>query len=282
MLGLTEADRIARDFCGARKDRVSIYGLGNDNRDGVASFGVYWSATSEKNESGWISGAHGKLCTEMAALGRALELNERGTYLTVYSDSEELSKFVNEWRHVWKKSGWPTRSGEPIRCMEMTKAVNELLETSVVRVILKNTTDVSEARQLAESVGRCHTVHTAGMFQEGNNETVGEYIVFWGPGDKKNEKGELPGQQCPIRTKLWAMRRALEIVSDWELSVMKIVLQALKNDIKKLIMFTDYSSKLGEDRKLILEIKILAHKMDYLKYKKNSTTNAFNLAMTGA
>jgi ribonuclease HI len=90
---------------------------------------------------GWgallISGGHRKeICggepdttnnrMEMMAVIRALESLKRPSAVHVHTDSQYVQKGISEWMAGWKKRGWRTADGKPVKNQDLWQELDAL------------------------------------------------------------------------------------------------------------------------------------------------------------
>jgi ribonuclease HI len=90
---------------------------------------------------GWgallISGGHRKeICggepdttnnrMEMMAVIRALESLKRPSTVQVHTDSQYVQKGISEWMAGWKKRGWRTADGKPVKNQDLWQELDAL------------------------------------------------------------------------------------------------------------------------------------------------------------
>jgi ribonuclease HI len=90
---------------------------------------------------GWgallISGGHRKeICggepdttnnrMEMMAVIRALESLKRPSTVHVHTDSQYVQKGISEWMAGWKKRGWRTADGKPVKNQDLWQELDAL------------------------------------------------------------------------------------------------------------------------------------------------------------
>ena len=90
---------------------------------------------------GWgallISGGHRKeICggepnttnnrMEMLAVIRALESLKRPSTVQVHTDSQYVQKGISEWMSGWKKRGWRTADGKPVKNQDLWQELDAL------------------------------------------------------------------------------------------------------------------------------------------------------------
>ena len=63
---------------------------------------------------------------EMTAAIRALEALPQGLAATIHSDSQYVVKGIREWLPGWKKRGWRTAAGEPVKNQSLWEALDRL------------------------------------------------------------------------------------------------------------------------------------------------------------
>ena len=70
---------------------------------------------------------------ELTAAIRGLEALTRPSSVDLYSDSQYVLKGLGEWMSGWKKRGWRTASKQPVKNVELWRALDELIATHEVR-----------------------------------------------------------------------------------------------------------------------------------------------------
>ena len=63
---------------------------------------------------------------EMTAAIKALEALPPGAHATIHSDSQYVVKGIREWLPGWKKRGWRTAAGEPVKNQPLWEALDKL------------------------------------------------------------------------------------------------------------------------------------------------------------
>jgi len=63
---------------------------------------------------------------EMTAAIKALEALPQGLAATVHSDSQYVIKGIHEWLPGWKKRGWRTAAGEPVKNQPLWEELDRL------------------------------------------------------------------------------------------------------------------------------------------------------------
>ncbi|CAM4056295.1 ribonuclease HI [Paracidovorax anthurii] len=64
---------------------------------------------------------------ELMAVIEALAALKRPCDVTLYLDSQYVRKGITEWIQGWKKKGWRTASGQPVKNVELWKRLDELV-----------------------------------------------------------------------------------------------------------------------------------------------------------
>jgi ribonuclease HI len=64
---------------------------------------------------------------EMMALLKALEALKRPCAVTMYLDSEYVLKGINEWMPGWKRKGWRTAAGQPVKNADIWQQIDHAL-----------------------------------------------------------------------------------------------------------------------------------------------------------
>ncbi len=63
---------------------------------------------------------------EMTAVIRALQLLKKHSTVQVHTDSQYVQKGVSEWLANWKKRGWRTANGKPVKNQDLWQLLDEL------------------------------------------------------------------------------------------------------------------------------------------------------------
>mgnify|MGYP005811852167 CR=1 FL=1 len=63
---------------------------------------------------------------EMLAVIEALKTLETGAAARVHTDSQYVQKGISEWIHGWKRRGWKTAGGGPVKNLDLWRALDEL------------------------------------------------------------------------------------------------------------------------------------------------------------
>ncbi len=64
---------------------------------------------------------------ELLAVIEALGALKRPCAVTLYLDSQYVRKGITEWIQGWKKKGWRTASGQPVKNVELWKRLDDLV-----------------------------------------------------------------------------------------------------------------------------------------------------------
>ena len=67
---------------------------------------------------------------ELLAVIEGLAALKRPCAVTLFLDSQYVRKGITEWIHSWKKKGWRTAAGQPVKNVELWKRLDELVTTS--------------------------------------------------------------------------------------------------------------------------------------------------------
>ncbi|RMW95557.1 ribonuclease HI [Allofranklinella schreckenbergeri] len=71
---------------------------------------------------------------ELRAVIEALALLKRPCRVTLYLDSEYVRKGITEWIHGWKAKNWKTASGQPVKNVELWRALDEQVHSRGHRI----------------------------------------------------------------------------------------------------------------------------------------------------
>jgi ribonuclease HI len=61
---------------------------------------------------------------ELLAVIRALEALDRPCQVTVVTDSQYVQKGISEWLPGWKRRGWKTAAGKPVKNQDLWQALD--------------------------------------------------------------------------------------------------------------------------------------------------------------
>ena len=65
---------------------------------------------------------------ELLAAISALEALTRSTEVTIVTDSAYVKNGVTQWIHGWKKRGWKTADGKPVKNVELWQRIDALAQ----------------------------------------------------------------------------------------------------------------------------------------------------------
>ena len=104
------------------KPRVTIYTdgacAGNPGPGGWGA--ILISAGHRKELSGGEAATTNNRMELMAAIS-ALEALKRPSRVSLHTDSEYVQKGISSWIHGWKRKGWRTGAGSPVKNVELWK-----------------------------------------------------------------------------------------------------------------------------------------------------------------
>lgn len=63
---------------------------------------------------------------ELTAVIEALSALTRPVQAHVYTDSQYVQKGISEWIHAWKRRGWRTAGGQPVKNVDLWQALDAL------------------------------------------------------------------------------------------------------------------------------------------------------------
>ncbi|KAF1765591.1 hypothetical protein GCK72_005543 [Caenorhabditis remanei] len=259
--GLAEAEQLSI-IARYQTAHVSICGI-ETSSDRIGRYGIFWGEGDEKNSFGWFGGYHSQLCLEIAALVIAVrQAIEKGCmHLTVYTDSDTLLPYLTTWRQIFKADNWPPLTINHETCVKNSKILDGLLKMITVEARSGHEAFIKGAREQAELVEGCTQVQTFGMLIPGNNEPTAKYGIYWEHRDEKNFVEIIPVEHCLKRTKLTAVRVALET--------------ALKHHITRLIVKTDLEKHEEIENEIAAEIQYLSTRFEYIEYQVHDASNFY-------
>jgi ribonuclease HI len=116
------------------KARVTIYTdgacAGNPGPGGWGA--ILISGGHRKEMSGGEAATTNNRMELMAAIS-ALEALKGPSHVDLHTDSEYVQKGISAWIHGWKRKGWRTGSGSPVKNVELWKRLDAAQHTHDVR-----------------------------------------------------------------------------------------------------------------------------------------------------
>jgi ribonuclease HI len=70
---------------------------------------------------------------ELTAVIKGLSVLTRRCSVAVYTDSEYVRNGITTWIHAWKKRGWRTADGKPVKNVELWQQLETLSESHDVQ-----------------------------------------------------------------------------------------------------------------------------------------------------
>jgi len=64
----------------------------------------------------------------LTAVIRAIETLVSPSVVQIHTDSQYVQKGISEWIHGWKRKGWRTAAGSPVKNVELWKQLDELAQ----------------------------------------------------------------------------------------------------------------------------------------------------------
>ncbi|MCQ9374524.1 ribonuclease HI [Methyloversatilis sp. XJ19-13] len=61
---------------------------------------------------------------ELMAVIEALNALKKPVHAVVYTDSQYVQKGISEWIHGWKRKGWKTAGGDPVKNVDLWQALD--------------------------------------------------------------------------------------------------------------------------------------------------------------
>jgi ribonuclease HI len=109
------------------RPKVVIYSDGAcKGNPGPGGWGV-WLQSGEHSKELW-GGAPATTNNrmELTAVIEALASLKRNCDITLYTDSEYVKNGITTWIHGWKKKGWKTAAGQPVKNIELWQRLEAL------------------------------------------------------------------------------------------------------------------------------------------------------------
>ncbi|CAD5213008.1 unnamed protein product [Bursaphelenchus okinawaensis] len=104
---------------------------GNGKKRARAGWGVFWGDGHQDNSCGPLIGQEQtNNRAEYTAVIEALKTAQRKGYdkLNINTDSNLLVKSMTEWMPKWRRNGWKTAAGAPVKNKDLLVAINELCQ----------------------------------------------------------------------------------------------------------------------------------------------------------
>ncbi|CAL1698323.1 unnamed protein product [Somion occarium] len=115
-----------------RKGWITVYCDGacknNGKANAIAGIGVWWGPKDHRNAAERCPGAQTNNRAELIALIRVLETVPRSkTPLMIRTDSKYTIDCFREWIAKWRRNGWKTSKGEPVKNESIIRYLDALL-----------------------------------------------------------------------------------------------------------------------------------------------------------
>lgn len=69
---------------------------------------------------------------EMLAVVKALEYLQHSVKITLYTDSQYVKNGITTWIHNWKKRGWRTAAGKPVKNQDLWMQMDTLVNKHII------------------------------------------------------------------------------------------------------------------------------------------------------
>ena len=112
---------------------VKIYtdGAARGNPDGPGGYGTVLEYVDTKGElhvkelsQGYVKTTNNRM--ELTAVIEALSAIKRPVPIILHLDSSYVRNGITGWIHSWKKKGWRTADGKPVKNVELWQKLDEL------------------------------------------------------------------------------------------------------------------------------------------------------------
>lgn len=107
----------------------------------------------EKKLSGWASNTTNNRMELLAAI-RALEALKRPCKVVITTDSQYLKQGITDWINNWKKRGWRTAGGKPVKNSDLWKWLDRLQDIHDIEWRWVKGHAGHEENELADSLAR--------------------------------------------------------------------------------------------------------------------------------
>jgi ribonuclease HI len=131
------------------------------------------------NDKCWQTGGGSPMSNNQAELLGLLNLLQAappGVPLKVYLDSQYVKNCVTVWVHGWKRNGWRTKSGDPVKNELLIRGITDLMVGRAVELVWVRGHSGHELNESADVKARAAAVAS----EEGANVTLGPGWVVSG------------------------------------------------------------------------------------------------------
>jgi ribonuclease HI len=116
------------------KTRVTIYTDGAcAGNPGPGGWGVILISGGHRREISGGEAATTNNRMELMAAISALEALKQPSHVDLHTDSEYVQKGISAWIHGWKRKGWRTGAGSPVKNAELWKRLDAAQHTHDVK-----------------------------------------------------------------------------------------------------------------------------------------------------
>ena len=122
------------DAASANKTDVTIYTDGAcKGNPGPGGWGAWLDASGHERElwGGQLQTTNNRM--ELTAVIKALSVLTRSCRVAIYTDSEYVRNGITTWIHGWKKRGWRTADGKPVKNVELWQQLETLANAHDVK-----------------------------------------------------------------------------------------------------------------------------------------------------
>jgi len=122
------------DAASANKTDVTIYTDGAcKGNPGPGGWGAWLDASGHERElwGGQLQTTNNRM--ELTAVIKALSVLTRSCRVAIYTDSEYVRNGITTWIHGWKKRGWRTADGKPVKNVELWQQLETLADAHDVQ-----------------------------------------------------------------------------------------------------------------------------------------------------
>jgi len=159
---------------------------------------------------------------ELTAAIRALEALARPSRIEIITDSQYLQKGITSWLKGWRKKGWLTRDGQPVKNQELWQALDREIARHVItwKWIKGHSGDPGNER--ADALARAalpapelpledrQAVHLFCCVSYSGADRTGAYGVVLRHGDNRKQQSGRVEQTSPNRMHLFAVVESLK------------------------------------------------------------------------
>ena len=124
---------------------------GNGNKNATGGMGVWFGVNDPRNKSQRLTDTTNNRA-EYGAILCALDIEPLANMLVI-TDSKLACDTFTTWIHNWKRNGWKTSSGQPVKNEDLVRQIDQKCESRAV-VFLHTLRDACLGNKEADALSR--------------------------------------------------------------------------------------------------------------------------------